>query len=311
LLQTRPGVSDTTQQTITEGGGGVETAGRRPAVFVAVLMAAASAGGLLVDGLYRDPAEVAALLRGYDAVTLTVAVPLLAATTLPALRTSVRAALVRIGMLVYALYTYATYVFGTVFNDVFLLHVAVFSTSLSAVVLSLTRLDVAEVGSRFRARTPARLVGGLLAFLAVGLAGMWVFYSLRFAVTGAFPEESDLLLPASAVHLAYALDLSLLVPAYALAAVLVWRRAAWGYVLATVLLVSGTVHQLAYLVALVSQALAGVPGATAFDPLEIPIVVAFLLGAGLLLANLTAGRAPAHTSQVTRALGQHAAQTRA
>jgi hypothetical protein len=263
---------------------------RGPAAVVTVLMAIAAAGGLLVDGLYRDSAGVAALLRGYDAVTLAVAVPLLAGTVLPPLRSSVRAALVRIGMLVYAVYTYATFVFGTAFNDVFLLHVAVFSASLAGVVLALGGLDVAEVGSRFRARTPARSVGGLLAFLAVGLAGMWVFYSLRFAVTGELPEESDLLLPASGVHLAYALDLSLLVPAYALAAVLVWRRIAWGYVLATVLLVSGTVHQLAYLAALASQALAGLPGATAFDPLEVPIVLVYLLGTGVLLANVTAGR---------------------
>jgi hypothetical protein len=37
---------------------------------------------------------------------------------------------------------------------------------------------------------------------------------------------------AATEHLGYVRDLSLLVPVYATAAVLLWRRAAWGYVLA-------------------------------------------------------------------------------
>lgn len=264
-------------------------AGRRLAVAVLVLMAVGAAAGLAVDGLYEGPAEVAALLRGYDAVTLAVAVPLLGVTLLPSLRTSPRACLVRVAVLVYGIYTYATYLFGTDFNDVFLVHVGVFSTSLLALVLTVAGMDVEDVGGRFRERTPARSIGVVLGFLALGLGGMWVFYSLRFAVTGAFPEESELLLPPSAVHLAYALDLSLLVPAYAVSAVLVWRRVPWGYVLATVLLLSGTLHQLAYMAALLSQYVADLPGAVAFDSWEPVILLVFAVGTGLLLATMTPG----------------------
>jgi hypothetical protein len=74
-------------------------------------------------------------------------------------------------------------------------------------------------------------------------------------------------------------------PAYALAAVLLWRRSACGYLLGAFLLVAGTVQQISHMVALVFQANANVPGATAFDPLEPVIALAFLAGAGLLLAN--------------------------
>jgi MYXO-CTERM domain-containing protein len=55
--------------------------------------------------------------------------------------------------------------------------------------------------------------------------------------------------------------------------------------LAAVLLVSGTIHQLDYLVALWFQAYADVPGA-AFDPLEPPIALAFAVAAVALLAGL-------------------------
>jgi hypothetical protein len=47
------------------------------------LMAAASAGGLWIGGLYQDPGPVTAMLRGYDLVTLVVVVPALAIVVLP------------------------------------------------------------------------------------------------------------------------------------------------------------------------------------------------------------------------------------
>ena len=80
------------------------------------------------------------------------------------------------------------------------------------------------------------------------------------------------------VQLGLALDLTVLVPAYALAAVLLWRRAATGYVLATVLLIAGTLHQVSYMVALLFQSTAAVPGAVAFDPFE-PVIAALYLAA--------------------------------
>ena len=56
---------------------------------------------------------------------------------------------------------------------------------------------------------------------------MWVYHSVRFAVTGDLPAGSFLVEPDTVVHLGFVLDLALLVPAYALAAVLLWRRSGW------------------------------------------------------------------------------------
>ena len=53
---------------------------------------------------------------------------------------------------------------------------------------------------------------------------MWGFHSLRFAVSGTAPKERLLVSRSADKHLAYGLDLALLAPAYALAAVLLWRR---------------------------------------------------------------------------------------
>jgi len=65
----------------------------------------------------------------------------------------------------------------------------------------------------------------------------------------------------------------------------------WGFTLATVLLSSSAVVQLDYMTALLFQAAAQVPGATAFDPQE-PFIAAAITGAAIaLLMNLR--RAPA------------------
>jgi hypothetical protein len=258
-------------------------------------MAAASAAGLAWRSLYQDPAPLVAVLRGYDLVALLVAVPLLAAALARARHGSQRALLVWGGVLAYAFYHYAIYAFGTSFNALFLVHAALFFLSGLALAVLLRSLDVAAVAAGFRRRVPARTVSGLLAALALSLGGMWTYYSVRFALTGATPGESRLVLPLASVHLGYVLDLVLLVPGYAAAAVLLWRRRPWGFTAASVLLVAGVLSQLDYMAALLAQAVSGVPGATAVDPVEPVILGAYAAGAAALLAGLAPRGAAAGT----------------
>ncbi|HET9516123.1 MAG TPA: hypothetical protein VFO77_00205 [Actinoplanes sp.] len=251
---------------------------------VALVAGLVSLMGLLVEDLYTDPASVAEMLRGYDLVTLVVVVPLLVLAQLWARRGSDRARLLWAGALAYLACTYAYYLFGTSFNDVFVLHVVVLDGAVLALVLTVAALDIPAVGAGFARRTPIRLVSAVLGLLAAGLGGMWVYYSLRFAVTGEVPAGSALVEPDHVVHLGFALDLALLVPVYALAAFLLWRGVAAGFVLATVVLVSGTLQQVSYMVALLFQAAADVPGAVAFDPVE-PAIAILIVGAAALMLS--------------------------
>ncbi|HEU4947188.1 MAG TPA: hypothetical protein VFT31_08550 [Kribbella sp.] len=263
-------------------------------------MVIASAAGLLVDGLYQDPEAVSSMLRGYDLVTLVIAAPVLAISLLPSLRESPRAQLLWTAMLAYGVYNYAIYLFGTAFNDVFLLHVTAFSSSVFAFGLVLANLDAAGIAARFAERTPVRWISVVLLLLGVGLGVLWLFYSVRFAVTGDAPQETRLVTPAANLHLAYVLDLALLVPGYLVAGVLLWRRQAWGYVLGAALLGFSVVYQLNYMTALAFQAAADVPGATAFDPQEPPIAAAALAATVVLLAGLSPklSRRPAGSRQI-------------
>jgi hypothetical protein len=253
----------------------------------ALLLAAGAAAGVFVEGVYRDPEAVAAMFRGYDVIALVIIAPALAVTLLPTFRGSIRAQLVWLGLLAYSVYHSAMYVFGTTFNSIFLVHVGMFSAFVFAFGSALASVDVRAIAARFSQRTPVRLVGGILLFLGAALAVFWSAPSLMFAFGGEVPSEgSKLIVPASITHLGWVLDLSLLVPAYVTAGILLWRRAPWGYTLATAVLIAGVLQQIEYGTALVFQANADIPGASAFDPIEPLIIVAYLIGAVVLLAHV-------------------------
>jgi hypothetical protein len=244
---------------------------------------------LWAPGLYTDAAAVEAMFRGYDLVTLIVVAPLLALTLLPGWRDRPAAQLLRSSMLAYCVYNYAYYLFGAQLNAALLAHIAIFTASLYGLVLSLIALDISGVADRFPARTPVHVVAVTLLLLGVPLAAFQGSGLVGFALTGGVPHEpSQLVVPPDLTVLGATLDLSLLVPVYLLAAVWLWRRRAWGYLLATIVLVAGLLHQISYIAAMLLQITGGIPGA-AFDPFEPFIVILFATGGGLLLANLRTG----------------------
>jgi hypothetical protein len=263
--------------------GGVGEVATRLTWLVAALTLAASLAGLLIDGIYTGALSTAEMLRGYDLVTAVVVVPSLAVAVHFARRGSLRAQLVTASLVADLVYTYAYYLFGTGFNDLFLLHAALFATALFALVLTLTAIDVTSVADRFRPRTPVRTIAAAVGVLAVALGGMWIYYAANNTVTGDVPVGSQLVETDTIVHLGMALDLTLLVPLYAVAAVLLWRRAPWGYLLAAVALVAGVLHQVSYVVAMPFQVAAHIPGAVPYDPVEPAIVLLYLIAAVLLL----------------------------
>ena len=122
----------------------------------------------------------------------------------------------------------------------------------------------------------ARVIGGFLAVVGIGLGGLWLFLATRFAVTGELMAD----LPADGIHLVFAIDTSLLVPALVISGILLWRRTPRGFVFGTAMAVMGAIYQVNLLMAGLFQANAYVPGAKAF-PLE-----GIVLATGFALATL-------------------------
>ncbi|SFN90929.1 hypothetical protein [Mycetocola miduiensis] len=256
------------------------------AASAALLALLASVLGLTVAGIYGADSGTAHMLRGFDLVTAAVAVPILGGALWEAGHGSLRGGLLTAGVLGYLVYTYAYYIFGTGFNDLFLIHTATFSVSLFALITSLASFDRQALRDQLRQRTPVRTIAILLALLGVSLGALWVFWAVSAVLTDALPPGSSLVETDSVVHLGMALDLAVLVPTYLTAAVLLWRRTAWGVTLAAIALVSGVFHQVTYMMALVFQTAAGVPGSIPFDPAEPLILALYVVAAVLLLAGI-------------------------
>lgn len=259
----------------------------------AVLALTAAVAGLVIDGVYTGARSTAEILRGFDLVTAVLVVPALAVAAHRARRGSLLGRLVTAGLLADLVYSYAFYVFGTDFNDLFLLHVAVFSSCLIAMALTIGGLDLDAVSEQFRGMRQVWPIAVTLGILAISLGGMWVAAAVVNAVDGTVPVGSRLVESTALIHTSAVLDLAVQVPVYAVGAVLLWRRSAWGYVLAFVALLSGIPEQVSYLVGMPFQVRAGVPGAVSFDPLEPVIAGLYVLAFALLVLGARSERADA------------------
>ena len=251
---------------------------------VLLLLMVVQAGlGLAVGDLYPEEPWAVAAFRGNDLVTLLLAAPLLAVSLLVSRRRESSASvLVWLGMLHYGVYNYAYYSFGAAFSSVFLLHVAALVASLGGILMLATSIDADRAARDVAGGARSRVVAAYTTAVGVALVAAWGGLSLRFALTGDLPQD---VMPASAVHLVYAIDLSLLAPVFVVAGVLLWRRQAWGSVLGVAINASGAVY-LAVLWAVGGfQADAGIAGKTWLSPVAIGSVLACLAATLALLVR--------------------------
>jgi hypothetical protein len=263
-------------------------------------MVAASVAGLLVGGLYVDGPWAREALRGGDLVTLVLVAPILVWSLMAMARGSHRATAVWLGALAYAVYNYAYYVFGADFNDIFVLHIALFALSIWAAALAVASLDIPPIAAAIGTTRATRWVGGFLVVTGAILGGLWITLALRYAVTGELMAD----IPRDGVHLVFAIDLSLLVPALVLSGVCLWRGLPTGVVFSTAMAVMGGLYQINLLVAGVFQSNADVAGVKALPIEGVVLAAGFIASAAALLigGRGSADRPGSRTRRVARPL---------
>ena len=198
-------------------------------MLVALLLVVASAGGLFYGRSRLYEADTANAFVAQDWISLVAVVPLLLVSLWLARRGSTRGLLLWIGTLFYVVYGYAYYVFGTPFGPMFLVYVALMSLSLHALIWVLVNIDPEAVQARVRGPLPRRLIAGFLMAVAVLFATLWTG-----AIVSALAGGTEI---GPVLRLVSTLDLTMPLPALVIAGVLLWRRQAWGYVLAGLALV--------------------------------------------------------------------------
>lgn len=203
---------------------------------LAMIAAAAAAATFFVPGVLRGEAVMNGSARGTALVVLAVAVPTLAMAIWAASRGSVRAQIVWLGATAYILYNAVLFLFATPFNNLFLLYVAMMSLAIWSIVTVIRVMGVESFPARFSAKLPVRAIGGYLLVMAALNAVIW----MRGIVPGVLSTSSPAFLdgtgmPTSAV---YVQDLVWWLPLMAVSAVWLWRKQAWGYLIAGAMLVT-------------------------------------------------------------------------
>lgn len=236
------------------------------------------AGGLY----FWDTVSSVAQMQANDAVTLVLGVPLLAISFWLARRDSLRGKLMLAGTLGFFLYTYMSMCFGAAYNSLFLIYVALFGLSLYAFILAMLSIDLGTLPQHFSERTPRRWIAVLLIGAALFLALAWMG---RIAAT--FTSDQAPPLDNVTSMFIQAMDLVLVVPMCILAAVLLLRGSAWGYLLASVATMKFVTMGTAVSLMGLNMARVGAP-VTAAELVIFPTIMLInLLLAVLLLRSVT------------------------
>ncbi|HEX9094708.1 MAG TPA: hypothetical protein VF990_01255 [Candidatus Dormibacteraeota bacterium] len=194
---------------------------------LALVTAAAAAATFFIPGVLRGPAVMNGSARGTALVVLVVAVPVLLLSMRLAAGGSVRALIVWLGAIAYIAYQAVLFTFATPFNQLFLVYVAMFALSFWTVVSIVHQLDLELLRARFSPKLPVRGLATYALIIVLFNALAW----LRNVVPGILSSTPPSWLDGTGLSTnpIYIQDLAFWLPLAAVAAVLLWHRRPWGY----------------------------------------------------------------------------------
>jgi hypothetical protein len=232
---------------------------------------------------YYDTVSTAAQEQGNDVITLVVGLPLLVVSTWFAFRGSLRGRLLLTGTLGFFLYTYMSMSMLTSYNSLFLVYVALFTLSLYAFILSLLAVDVLALPRHFSPRLPHRFIA--LVLFAVGgfLVVAWLGRILSPMVRGETPVMEN-----TTTLVIQAMDLALIAPLAIIGGLLLLRRTAWGYLLASIAVLKGLTMALGVSAMGLNMVWQGVPDSMAILIPFLVLTALNLIAAVLLLRSVDA-----------------------
>lgn len=206
---------------------------------IAVLSLVSSLLGLFRPGHYGDDPVLLEHYLAEDLAILLIGVPVLLVGLWYAMAGSLRGRIVWLGALAYMTYMWVSAGLMAPFNEFFLGYVALFSLSLFTLVGGITATDARAVSRDLEGAVSRPLYGGVLIVIAVAVAALWLGDLLPPTLAGETPTLIEEIGETATVS--HFIDLSVVVPALALAGFWLYRGRTWGYVFAGVLLVMGAI----------------------------------------------------------------------
>ena len=187
------------------------------------------------QGWYRYDTPIGALsFKAGDLITLFLAIPVLIVSFVLYRQGSLRGGLLLTGALSYFLYTYVSLGFGATYNNLFLVYILLFSTSLFGLILALMSFDVQALPIHFAETLPRRAIGIFLVISGIILSLIWIVLSILPALLQSkAPPEAYFY----TTFMTGIVDIGIVAPALIIAGVLILRRIPLGDLLASTMLV--------------------------------------------------------------------------
>jgi hypothetical protein len=247
-------------------------------ILAALLAVAGSIVGLADGRIYARLTPVflpQALAQ--DVANLVIASPALLVLAALALRGSLRAYLLWLGVLTFTVYNYVIYTFSIPFGPLFLLWVAVLGLCFFTLLGGVAAADHAAVAAHFASRRAVQVVAWVLIVVAILIGFLWLSEDVPALLAGSTPQSVvDVALPTNPVHV---LDLAFFLPGVIAIGVSLLKRMPLAYTLAPPSLVLLILTGIPILLTPVVQA---VRGATAAWGVAVPIGLLTVLLLGLL-----------------------------
>jgi hypothetical protein len=207
----------------------------RLSMAAALLAMSGSVIALAVDRIYAGlaPAFMPQALA-QDIANLAVASPALLILAALALRGSLRAFLLWLGVVTFSVYNYFIYAFSIPFGPLFLPWVMVLGLCVFALIGGITALDHAAVAARFSSRRAVVVIAWVLIVTAVLFGLLWLSEDVPSLLAGQTPKSvTDMALPTNPVHV---LDLGFFIPAVIATGVHLLKRRSFAHTLAPLFL---------------------------------------------------------------------------
>lgn len=190
-------------------------------LVIALLMAVASAAGLLFRDQIYPSEELQQAFMATDVVNLLIGLPILLGSVWLARRGKLLGLLFWPGALFFVLYHYIVYTFGMPLNVGFLLALLLLALSAYTLAGLVARINGEAVERQLRGNVPERLAGGLLA----GSGAAFFLLATGTIVSGILGQS-----PISETDLALQVSDTIVSIAWIIGGILLWRRQPLGYV---------------------------------------------------------------------------------
>jgi hypothetical protein len=212
-----------------------------------------------------------------DIACLVVVSPLWIILVILALRSSLRAYLLWLGVLTFTVYNYVIYTFSILFGPLFLLWVAVFALSLYALIGGVVSIDHKSVKSSFQSQRAVNFVAWFIIVVAILFALLWLSEDVPALLSGKTPQSViDMALPTNPVHI---LDLGFFLPAVIITGIMLLKQKPLAYTLAPAFIVFLILTGVPILITPIVQS---ARGETAVWDVVVPIGTLTVLLLGLL-----------------------------